>query len=406
MSNLVVLFLTVPLVTAFVGYITNWAAVKMIFHPHGFVGVGPLGWQGIIPRLAPKFATDIATTLTENGLLTVDEIVDQLDPDELEGVLRVVVAEQAPALARDVAEAVQPGLWAELAEPVQQMVADQLSQQTMRAGRDTFDRLRARSAELLDIEGLVFELLTGENTDRLSRLTQEIGAKEFRFIVAYGGVFGLLIGLVQAALFQILGVWWFMPIIGVFVGLITNWLAIQMIFRPVHPRRFFGLVTYQGLFPKRQAEISADYGRLAGEEIFTPAHLIGALSQGEAGTAIALEVTSTVSTTVEDLWPMVTAMLPQGVEDPEVLERVKATVALRLLSTLPTVQPQLEAYMARKLTIGDLIESKLAALPKERFERILRGVFEEDEITLILIGGVLGGLVGLLQGFIVLAVGL
>lgn len=406
MTDLVVLFLAVPLVTAFIGWITNWAAVKMIFHPHDFVGVGPLGWQGVLPRLAPKFATDTATTLTENNLLSVDEIVEQLDPDELEGVLRGAVTEQAPALARDVAETVQPGLWDELAEPAQEAVAAQLAQETMRAGRETFDRLRTRAAELLDLEAMVFELLTGENTNRLVRLVQEIGAKEFRFIIAYGGVFGLLIGLVQAALYQSLNVWWFMPIIGVLVGLITNWLAIQMIFRPVHPRRYFGLVTYQGLFPKRQDEISADYGRLAGEEIFTPAHLLGALAQGESATIMAQEVTSTVSSTVDELWPQMAPLLPQGADDPEVVDRVKATVASRLVSTLPAVQPELEAYMERKLSIGDTLETKLAALPKERFERVLRGVFEEDEITLVLIGGVLGGLVGLLQGFFVLTAGL
>ena len=32
-ANLVLVIIFVPLVTAFIGYITNWAAVKMIFLP-------------------------------------------------------------------------------------------------------------------------------------------------------------------------------------------------------------------------------------------------------------------------------------------------------------------------------------------------------------------------------------
>lgn len=42
-------------------------------------------------------------------------------------------------------------------------------------------------------------------------------------------------------------------------------------------------------------------------------------------------------------------------------------------------------------------------MSKPEFERLLRGIFEEDELTLIVIGGVLGGLVGLIQAGIVLA---
>ena len=51
-----------------------------------------------------------------------------------------------------------------------------------------------------------------------------------------------------------------------------------------------------------------------------------------------------------------------------------------------------------------MIEDKMAALDKDRFERILRGIFEEDEIILILVGGVLGAGVGFLQALLVLAV--
>ena len=42
-------------------------------------------------------------------------------------------------------------------------------------------------------------------------------------------------------------------------------------------------------------------------------------------------------------------------------------------------------------------------MDKADFERLLRGIFEEDEWILVVIGGVLGGLVGLLQAAVVLA---
>src|SRR3546814_4760613 len=81
-----------------------------------------------------------------------------------------------------------------------------------------------------------------------------------------------------------------MPIVGAIVGLGTNWLAIQMIFRPLEPRRYFGLVTYQGMFPKRQAEIAHAYGRIAGHEVLTPANLIDHVSTNPAAADPAAEL--------------------------------------------------------------------------------------------------------------------
>jgi uncharacterized membrane protein YheB (UPF0754 family) len=50
-----------------------------------------------------------------------------------------------------------------------------------------------------------------------------------------------------------------------------------------------------------------------------------------------------------------------------------------------------------------VVEERMAVMSKPEFERLLRGIFEEDELTLIIIGGVLGGAVGLFQGAVVLS---
>ena len=46
--------------------------------------------------------------------------------------------------------------------------------------------------------------------------------------------------------------------VGAAVGLITNYLAILMIFKPQQPTRYLGVVTYQGMFAKRQNDIARD----------------------------------------------------------------------------------------------------------------------------------------------------
>ncbi|HMY10938.1 MAG TPA: DUF445 domain-containing protein, partial [Turneriella sp.] len=51
-------YLSMPITSAFVGWLTNWIAIKMTFYPLNFWGIPPyIGWQGIIPRKAHKMAS-------------------------------------------------------------------------------------------------------------------------------------------------------------------------------------------------------------------------------------------------------------------------------------------------------------------------------------------------------------
>lgn len=126
------------------------------------------------------------------------------------------------------------------------------------------------------------------------------------------------------------------------------------------------------------------------------------MSEGAAGERIARIVSETIHSKIDTEWQRVKPLVPIAVGDDE-LRALKAMIVDRIARTVPEVQPELEGYLHDKLDIASIIETKLANLPKPEFERILRGVFEEDEATLIVVGGVLGGAVGVLQGIRVLA---
>jgi uncharacterized membrane protein YheB (UPF0754 family) len=404
MSDVLWIFLTVPAVAAFVGWGTNWLAVKMIFYPERFVGVGPIGWQGILPKNAEKFAQGVATTITTR-LISAREMADRLDPAEMERLFEDTLDAQALEMVEEAAELIRPGAWRELPEPVRQTIVSEVRARARQITRELFHELRGISDEVLDLKKLIVSTLSGANTGRLSALFQRIGAKELFFIEWSGGLFGLAIGLLQATAYTALDRWWLMPAVGAIVGTVTNWLGIQMIFRPQERRRFFGLFSYQGMFAARQADIARDYGRTTADEVLTPKNLIRLVSEGEAGQRIARLVGDTVARRIEEEWSKVKAMVPIEL-GPETLAEIQRRVGERIVRTIPQVQPELEAYLERKLDIARTIEGKLASLPKAEFERVLRGLFEEDEIVLIAIGGFLGAGVGVLQAAWMLSRGL
>ena len=402
MSHLVYLFLTVPVITALIGWVTNWAAVKMIFHPVTFLGVGPLGWQGILYKQGHKFATNVADMSTKN-LVSAEELVKRLDLDEIDRMFAATFDEEVAELCQKGAEILQPGAWERLPEHVKTLIVTQVKDRTRQISRELFVEIEKNANELIDLHTLVYQQLSGANVGRLAEFTKQIGHREFKFIEYYGGVFGFLIGLAQIGIYHYMEKWWLMPVIGVIVGLVTNWLAIEMIFRPHERKRYLGLFPYQGLFPKRQGEIAADYGRVAGDELLTPHNLIEFLTRGPGSAQLLELVTQTLSERIDEEWKKVQPMVPIQVTDDK-LAQVKAAVASHLGNTAPKIRPRLEDYLGRQMGVRETVENRLASLPKPDFERILRGIFEEDEITLIVVGGVLGGLVGIGQAALVLAI--
>jgi uncharacterized membrane protein YheB (UPF0754 family) len=400
MPSWLFLLLAVPTITGTIGLVTNWTAVRMIFGPERFLGIGRVGWQGIIFRHADKFASNLGG-IAKDHLLSADELVEKVDPEELDRLLGPTLDAEAPRLVAEAAERLRPGAWATLPPPVQAMVIEQVKQRTKVISRDVLAEVQAEAIHALDLQEVVRGALSGANTRRLARLTHQIGDKEFRFIELSGGFFGFLIGLFQLGLWGLMQTWWLMPIVGVIVGLVTNWLAIQMIFRPFEPRRFFALFTYQGLFPKRQPEISADYGRTTAAEVITARNVIDLLVQGERGERLLAAVRAAVRTRIHAEWEQVKGMVPVPVGDAELAELEELVVA-RMLALGPQLRPEIERYLDEKLDIRRTVEQRLGTLSKPEFERILRGVFQEDEVTLILVGGFLGGAVGVLQAAIVL----
>ena len=93
--------------------------------------------------------------------------------------------------------------------------------------------------DLIDFKHMLVTRLEGDK-ELLNRLFLEAGSVEFRFIVRSGLYFGFLFGLIQLAVWIFYKAWWVLPAFGISVGYATNWLAINIIFRPLHPRRVLG----------------------------------------------------------------------------------------------------------------------------------------------------------------------
>merc|ERR1712146_710172 len=73
---------------------------------------------------------------------------------------------------------------------------------------------------------------------------------------------------------------WMLPAFGFVVGLLTNWVALKMIFEPVEVVHLPGGIELQGRFLRRQQEASEEYGNIVATRVLTSRHIIRAIIRG------------------------------------------------------------------------------------------------------------------------------
>jgi uncharacterized membrane protein YheB (UPF0754 family) len=393
-----------PIVGAIIGYTTKWAAIQMLFKPARYIGVGPIGWQGVVQRRSPKFAAGIADTVTGSAL-DVHELVDGIEPAELTAVVAPAIEEAAPDLAATIAESLRPGAWQGLGPIERERAATAVARDTQLGITEAIEQVKPQLATTLDPRGLIVSLLSGENADRLARLVQDVAAAELRWVIRFGAVCGFAIGVVEAVVFLRFDRWWLLPLVGAFDGIVNNWLAILMMFRPLERTRYLGVVSYQGLFAARQAEIAANYARMMGEEVLTPRHLVERLAEQDSLAPLTAVALAAVQPRLENQVSAVADVLGVGVTDNERAGAVGALMPA-LMTTLAPLVDDVEQQVAKWLDITGILEQRLAAMDKAEFETVLRSIFQEDEWILIALGGVLGTAIGTLQAGLVLGTGI
>ena len=190
---------------------------------------------------------------------------------------------------------------------------------------------------------------------------------------------------------------WIMPVAGFMVGWITNYLALKIIFSPLRPRKFF-CWTVQGIFLKRQKEVSETFARIVCTEILHIKAMWETIFEGSlsANFVAMLRAHTLVFTErlVVEIQPIAIAAL--GADQ---FARMKEDIAEKVIEKLPEYIDQSYEYTTDVLEIEETIRTKMTELPSEEFEGVLHPAFEEDEITLIMLGGVLGAIVGVIQLF-------
>ena len=383
-----------PFMYGFIGWLTNYQAVKMIFGPMKFWGIPPyLGWRGIIPRKAEIFAAGVAGYFEEK-LINLSEVFERLDPRVIAKKYETVLDELVDDVVNEVFDKSNPLIWKLVPSAVRKEIINAARNQAPRAVRLVITDIQKNISEILNLKELSVEAMSGPNVPRLVQLVKTVGKKQFRLIEMSGFCFGFALGLVQAGIWKVYPALWTLPVQGVIVGYITNWLAVKMIFRPLEEKRYFFFFKWQGLFIKRKTALVKELSKMVAKDVLSSKNIIKKIMMGSARGRISLIIRMAVSQALDRMTVVVKPIITSTLEA-DTLDMIKHEITMELTSEETT--QCIEDYVEEALNVEQIMIDKFASLTGEEFEQLLRPIFHDDEPALIWVGAVLGGALGFFQ---------
>ncbi|MBI3461348.1 DUF445 family protein [Candidatus Acetothermia bacterium] len=163
--------------------------------------------------------------------------------------------------------------------------------------------------------------------------------------------------------------------ISAFVGYITNWVAIRMLFRPRLAWRLWGLrVPFTpGLFPQRRKELALSLGHAIREHLLTDTAFAERLAEPELRARVRATTEKYLKELLRRDWPSLLALIPESFQPTwqQLLQTLQKQLELRVEALM--AHPELELFVRTQLKtkFNESMEKPLADLVPSEFLRTI-----------------------------------
>ena len=216
------------------------------------------------------------------------------------------------------------------------------------------------------------------------------------------------------------------PILGAFIGYITNWLAIKMLFRPYEEKYIFGIKVpfTPGLIPKRRREIAEAIANTIEEHILPLEKLKKLFEESDYKQRIhkrvELVIDELIDTTIEDIkrtikegisvgkltikGTLIVAALDKVLD--RALEKTKEKLKKRIKERAThIIEEHIEEelpIMLAQLNIREMVIETFMEIDIETMEKIVVGFSEKQLKHITYTGAILGALIGAIESVYIL----
>lgn len=191
----------------------------------------------------------------------------------------------------------------------------------------------------------------------------------------------------------------FLGAVGAVIGWITNVLAIKLIFRPIRPVRipFTGFAIW-GLIPKRREEIAHSIGLVVERELLSIEEIVDKVIKEEDKANIIKAIKLRIGLIIDEKLP---SIIPSTLKS-MIREYVDNTVEKEAGGLIEDLSQNLVHRATSRIKLGNMVEEKINAFDLAKLEEIIISISKKELKHIEVLGGVLGLLIGLIQGVIVI----
>ncbi|WP_028951063.1 DUF445 domain-containing protein [Sulfurihydrogenibium subterraneum] len=208
-------YLIPPLTGAFIGYVTNWLAIKMLFRPYNEVrmfGIKMPFTPGLIPKRRDEIANSIAKVIRHHLInpenlhrLFMESSYKEVLENKLNSVVEEIVNKLLLNLKEEVETKVKISFLSGYTDKILQSLSDKIKPIIMEKSQQSIKENLEKHIEeelpqllaSLDVEKVIYETLSSIDIKQLEDIVLGFSEKQLKHITYLGGVIGFFIGLLQ-----------------------------------------------------------------------------------------------------------------------------------------------------------------------------------------------------------------
>ena len=183
-------------ISATIGWITNWVAIKMLFRPHKEINVGLFTIQGLIPKRRAEIGSGIANII-QNELISVKDVISNIDREEfskrLDSSIDKVLEKNLKAKVKEKFPVLQMFFTDRMAKDVSNTIKDII----MENQEKIFEIFSNYAEENINFEVIISDKISNFSLNKLEEIITLLANKELKHIEVIGAILGMLIGAVQ-----------------------------------------------------------------------------------------------------------------------------------------------------------------------------------------------------------------
>ena len=197
----ILLYISIPLISALIGWITNYIAVKMIFRPRKEINLLGIRLIGLIPRRKADLAMKIAETV-EKELISHRDIKEIIKSQDFHAHTSTAIKSKIDAFINNKISTnslltllVSPDIVSKLSS----LLMDDLEKEIPGIIDELFQTVESK----LDFQSIIKDKIMGYDLSKLESIIYTIASRELKAIEYLGGILGFIIGILQLAIIVI-----------------------------------------------------------------------------------------------------------------------------------------------------------------------------------------------------------